>query len=121
MKILIIEDNESLGTMFSKMLQLAGHETIVVNGGRNGLSLIQKEEFDVIMLDLSMPEFSGYDIVDALEKDNLMKDNTIIILTATAITEEKIIQLKKQGVKDVLKKPIRPDVINEVLKNLSSQ
>lgn len=101
------------------MLQLEGHEPIVVNGGRNGLSLIQKEKFDVIMLDLAMPDFSGYDVVDALEKDNLMKDNKIIVLTATPITQEQIDQLKKQGVTDILKKPIRPDVISEVLKNLS--
>jgi len=65
-----------------------------------------------------MPEFTGYDLVDALEKDNLMKDNKIIILTATAIDTEKIEKLKKQGVKDVLRKPIRPDVIKEALKNL---
>jgi len=120
MKILIIDDNESLATMFSKMLKLGGHETIAANNSRVGLSLIQKEEFDVIMLDLSMPEFSGYDVVDALEKDNLMKDKKIFVLTATPITQEQIDRLKKQGVVDVLKKPIRPDLIDEVLKNASS-
>ena len=118
MKLLIVDDNQSLATMFSKMLILAGHETLVVNDGRNALTLIKKEKFDVILLDLGMPEFTGYDLIDALEKDNLMKDNKIIILTATAVNTEKIEQLIKQGVKDVLKKPIRPDVINAALKNL---
>ncbi|MCH8915916.1 MAG: response regulator [Thaumarchaeota archaeon] len=121
MKILIIDDNESLAIMFSRMLELGGHKTIASNDGRNGLALIQKEKFDVIVLDLSMPEFSGYDILDALEKDDMMKDKKIIVLTATAITQEQIDRLKKQGVKDVLKKPIRPDVINEALKNIAGQ
>ena len=117
MKILIIDDNESLATMFSKMLKLGGHKAIAANDGRNGLSLIQKEKFDVIVLDLAMPDFSGYDIVDALEKDNLMKDKRIIVLTATSITQEQIDHLKKQGVESVLKKPIQLDALLEALKN----
>jgi len=118
MTILIVDDNESLGTMFSKMLELAGYQAIATNNSRNGLALIQREKFDAIILDLSMPELSGFDIIDALEKDNMMKDNKIVVLTATTITQEQIDRLKKQGVKDVLKKPIRPDVISKALKNV---
>ena len=121
MKILIIDDNQSLATMFSKMLELGGQEVIAANHGRNGLALIQREKFDAIVLDLAMPEFTGYDIVDALEKDNLMKDNKIIVLTATPITQEQIDHLKKQGVKDVLKKPIQSAVLLEALKNVVTQ
>jgi len=104
--------------MFEKMLELGGHHAIAANNGRNGLALIQREKFDAIVLDLAMPEFSGYDIVDALAKDNLMEDKKIIILTATPITQEQIDQLKKQGVKDILKKPIQSDVLIEALKNI---
>lgn len=120
MKILIIDDNKSLSTMFSKMLELGGHKTIVTNDGRNGLALIEKEEFDVIILDLAMSDFSGYDIVDSLEKDNLMKDKKILVLTATSITQEQIDHLKKQGVDSILKKPIQLDVLLEALKNTTA-
>lgn len=118
MKILIIDDNKSLSVMFEKMLEFGGHHAIAANNGRNGLALIQREKFDVIILDLSMPEFSGYDIVDSLEKDNLMNDKKIIVLTATPISQEQIDQLKKQGVKDILKKPIQFDILIEALKNI---
>lgn len=119
MKILIVDDNESLATMFSKMLKLGGHNAIATNHGRNGLALIEKEKFDVIILDLAMPDFTGYDIVDSLEKDGLMKDKKIIVLTATPITQEQIDHLKKQGVESVLKKPIQLDVLLEALKNIT--
>lgn len=117
MKILIIDDNKSLATMFSKMLELGGHKAIATNDGRNGLALIEKETFDVILLDLAIPDFSGYDIVDSLEKDNLMKNKRVIVLTASHITQEQVDHLKKQGVESVLKKPIQLNAILEALKN----
>jgi len=121
MKILIIDDNTNLTTMFSKMLQISNHQSVVANDGKNGLSLIKQEKFDVIILDLAMAGFSGYDVIDELVKDDSIKNYKIIILTATTITQEKIDHLLNKGVKLVLKKPIKIDDLIEALKNVSGQ
>jgi len=118
MKILIIDDNTTLTTMFSKMLKLSGFESVVANDGKNGLSLIKQEKFDAIMLDLAMAGFSGYDVIDELVKDDSIKNYKIVVLTATTVTQEKLDYLLKQGVKLVLKKPIKLDALVEALKNV---
>ena len=121
MKILIVEDHENLSILFSKMLKVSGHEAVVANGGRNGLAMILENKFDAIVLDLAMPDFSGYQVIDELEKDNSIKNYKIVVLTATAISQEKIDHLKNQGVKTVLKKPIQVDTLIEALKNVTGQ
>jgi len=118
MRILIVEDHENLSTLFSKMLTISGHKSIVANGGRNGLTIINQEKFDAIILDLAMPDFSGYQVIDELEKDSSIKNQKIIVLTATAISQEKIDYLKNQGVKAVLKKPIQIDSLMETIQSI---
>ena len=117
MKILIVDDNERMTTMISKMLSIDGHECIISKNGRNGLSLLENQKFDATILDLAMPEFSGYDIIDALEKNGKIKDQKIIVLTASVTADEQLEQMKKQGVHSILKKPVDPDVLLEVLKS----
>ena len=54
--------------MLTLMLESEGYECIVSNDGRNGLAMLQQKKFDAIILDLAMPGFTGFDVVDALEK-----------------------------------------------------
>ena len=114
-KILIIDDNKSISTMFAKMLELEGYRCIVANDGRNGLSLLETEDFKAVFLDIAMPEFSGVDIINALEKSGKLKKHKIIILTASSISDEELEKLKTMGIFSILKKPIDSDLILEQL------
>lgn len=115
MKILAIDDNENLSTMFSRLMEAEGHECIVSNDGRNGLTLIEQGKFDAVLLDLEMPGFTGYDVIDALEKKGDLKKHKIIILTATDLSLEKMEELKKRGIHACLKKPAKMDLICKIL------
>ena len=107
-KILIVDDNKEIADMLSKYLTLKDFEVSVANDGRNGLNLIQNNNFDTILLDLSMPDFSGMDVIDALEKDGKLKDNKIVLFTASSITNELLDQLlKKEGIHACVKKPVK--------------
>lgn len=86
-----------------------------VNDGVSGIALIKRKLFDVILLDLAMPEFSGYDVLNELTKENKIKGLKIIILTATILTENKIEYLKKLGVYSVEKKPAKIQSLIEVM------
>ncbi len=117
MKILIVDDNQNITNMLTKYLKLKNFEVIVANSGRNGLSMIQSIEFDTILLDLAMPDFSGIDVIDALEKDGRLKDNKIILFTATSISDKEIEELlKKEGIIACLRKPVKLD---ELVKAIS--
>ena len=115
MKILIVDDNESIVNMLKKFLTIKGYDCTVSTNGRNALDVLIREKFDAVILDLAMPEFSGYDIINELEKNGKIKEQNIIVLTASAITTEQMNSLQVQGVKSCLKKPVTPDVLLKVI------
>ena len=117
MKICLIDDNQEIANTLSKMLRINGHECVTVNDGRSGLSLIENDKFDAVLLDVSMPEFSGIDVVNALNESNKIKENNIVILTASSISHEELDKLKEQGVKAVLEKPIQ---LNSLISTLEA-
>lgn len=115
MKILMIDDNKDITDMFAKFFTLKGHSVAVSNSGQNGLQMIENETYDVIILDLAMPEFSGRDIVDHLYKNNTIHDYLIVSLTASSISDDDKTYLVDKGVHSVLRKPIDPDVLLDYL------
>src|SRR3989338_2502453 len=113
--ILLIDDNQSISHLLSRFLNLKKIEHTISNSGQNGLNLIRQNKFDAILLDLSMPDFSGYDIIDSLEKEGRLKDENIFIFTASSI--EKIVEenMLKRGIISCIKKPIRVDELLKLL------
>lgn len=118
-KICIIDDNTSTTNMLSKRLEMAGHEAVIANGGRAGLALLENDKFDVTILDIAMPEFSGINVVDALNKSGKIKEQKIVVLTASSISNEAWGKLKDKGVREVLKKPIQSDSLIATLEAVS--
>lgn len=89
--------------MFSVKVQ----EIRTATNGKEGLELIKNEEWDLVMLDLAMPDFSGLDVIEDLEKNNLLKKNIIWIFTASSITKEEEKEFIKRGVSKVIRKPLQ--------------
>ncbi len=117
LNVLIIDDNKGITDMIHKLLTVSGHECTVSNDGKNGLVLIDQQNFDTIILDLAMPEFTGLDVIDSLYKSGKIKDKKIIVLTASMVDDEKEKEILSKGVKAVLRKPIDADVLLSILKN----
>lgn len=118
--ILLIDDNKEITTMLAKYLKSSSHEVSVSNDGRNGLNMIINNKFDVVLLDLAMPEFSGTDIIESLAKENKIKNQKIILFTASSKPEDEISELIKKGAHSCLKKPIDPDELLNYLEGLKS-
>ncbi len=118
MKILIIDDNLDITEMLEKYLSLKKFEVTVSNDGRNGLALINEKKFDIILLDLAMPEFTGFDVIDSLEKDGSLKNQNLYIFTASSSSHNMINQLtSKEGIKGCVKKPVQ---LSELMKIIQS-
>ena len=116
MKILIVDDNKVITEMVSTYLTVKGFDCVIANGGMDGLDQIKKEKFHTIFLDMSMPDFGGSDVIDALEKENLLKDQRIVIFTASSITTEQVDELiKKDGVDSCVRKPVKLTELLEVI------
>ena len=109
--ILIIDDNEQITKMLTTFLELKEQKCTIANDGKEGLAMIKEKRYDVILLDLAMPEFDGYAVIKDLEENNLLKDRNIIVFTASTITQEELDGLVKRGVKSYILKPIDIDVL----------
>lgn len=108
MKALLVDDNPDITELLSKFLKAKGHETIVVNDPLNGLEKIKNEHFDIVFLDIQMPELSGLDIIQELEIENILRYQNIIIFSANNFTPSEIDNLlKKEGIMACLEKPIQ--------------
>lgn len=115
MKLLIIDDNIEITDMLKQYLELSDFEITVANDGKNGLSLIESGDFDRIILDISMPEFNGLDVLENLKTNNFTDFKKITILTATVIEAQSSNKIKSYGVNMVLSKPVN---MAELLKHV---
>jgi len=118
MKVLIIDDDQDITGLLSRYLTAKGFEIVVTNDPMEGLRHIQQEQYDVILLDITMPGISGFTIIDILATDEILKDQNIFIFSATPFESIQIMNLlKKDGINGWLKKPIQ---LNEILTAITS-
>ena len=115
MKVLLIDDNQQITKMLTTFLHLKGHECVATNDGKSGIEVLKNENFDAVLLDLAMPEFSGYDVIDVLEKDKELEKNKIIVFTASTISQTELDNLVNRGVHSYLLKPSDLDTLTERL------
>jgi len=105
--VLVIDDNEDITQSLTRYLQIKKIKTTTANTGLSGLNLLEHQKFDIVLLDLSIPDLTGIDIIKSLEKNDKLSQQKIIILTATSITNNEITELlKKPGIIACVRKPI---------------
>jgi len=119
MKILGIDDNQDLLDLCEVAMSTEGHEYTTINNGKEGLQAIKDKKFDLVLLDLSMPDFSGEDVVDALVKEGIMNKQKIIIFSGYSSTEKSATLLEK-GVHSIIKKPVDIDFLIETIRKMPS-
>ena len=118
MKILVVDDDKQTTSILSKFFNYEGHSTVVTNDPMEGLRHIQQDKFDVILLDISMPEFNGLNIIKILATDEILKNQNIFIFSGVDYYENQIKDmLTRDGINGFLKKPIELD---ELLTTITS-
>lgn len=118
MKILVVDDNNSITDLISRYFKKKGHDCITTNDGKEGLSLCLNNKFDAIILDLAMPEFTGADFLDSLNQEGRISEQKIIVLTAMPLGEVKI-DNHRHGICEVLPKPFNLSIILKKLEALN--
>ncbi len=92
-RILIVDDEAANREWLKRILEPAGFTVIQARGGREAIDLAKSRKPDLVMLDLMMPEVTGFDVVEALRADDRTKATPIMVLTAKLLTESDIRQL----------------------------
>ena len=115
MKILIIDDNGDILSLLKVLINSIGQDVDVANNGKEGLDMIRNNEYDLILLDITMPEFSGFYVVDKLAETNELEKNRILFFTAASVTDAELEKWYKLGVKGCLRKPVDANTLFETI------
>lgn len=104
-KVLVVEDNELNMKLFHDLLEAHGYQTVQTRNGNEVLNLARRENPDLILMDIQLPEVSGLDVTRWLKSDPELKKIPVIAVTAFAMKgdEQKI---REGGCEDYISKPI---------------
>jgi len=104
-RLLVVDDNEMNRDMLSRRLKGRGYDVDVAEGGREALDKLAAEPFDLVLLDVMMPEVSGLDVLAEARKTKTRADLPIIMATAKDQSED-IVAALKLGANDYVTKPL---------------
>ena len=88
-KILIVDDVPQNIQVLAGILQKAGYQLGFAKDGKTALAHAESTQFDLILLDIMMPEVDGYEVCTRLKKDKKIKDIPVIFITAKDAPEDK--------------------------------
>ena len=117
-KVLVVDDDPDAVELVASMIGPVGFEVIRAYGGEEGISKSFSEHPDVLILDLMMPDVSGFDVVSRLKTDPETRNIPIIICTSRDPTSEDIIRLRSDVVSVMCKGEFaREELVNEIKKS----
>jgi two-component system, OmpR family, alkaline phosphatase synthesis response regulator PhoP len=102
LRILLAEDEENIRDTVKLNLELEGYEVVTTSNGREAVKITKEQHFDLMVLDVMLPEINGYQICEQVRLTD--RDTPIIFLTAKDASQDRIQGLKK-GADDYLTKP----------------
>jgi len=121
LKILGIDDNADLLQLSEIALTSGGHEYTGVDRGSEGLEEIRNGNYDLVLLDLSMPEMSGLDVIDILEKEGILRTQKVVVFTASPPTDEEVKSLLARGLHSIIQKPLDVDVLLDHVEKIDAE
>lgn len=105
--IVIIEDEIDIAELVAMNLQRDGFSVEMAHDGAEGLTLVQKSQPDLVILDLMLPTMDGYQVLKGMQRDTRCHSIPVLMLTAKSQIEDRILGLEK-GADDYLTKPFSP-------------
>ncbi len=98
-KILVIEDDQDIQKLTRANLAASGYKVFVADNGESGVKLSRRERPDLVLLDLRLPDMSGWDVLMLIRTDRRLKRLPVIIMTATAPqgTDYKLASMRTAG------------------------
>ncbi|MGH9923303.1 MAG: response regulator [Nitrososphaerales archaeon] len=114
-QIFVVDDNKDITDLMKLMLESSGYSCVTSNSGSEALSLMRNNIFDLVLLDMAMPEVTGIDVLDKVNEDPANTRNRIVLFTASSLTDSDIENFKKRGALDCIRKPITKTKLLETI------
>ena len=117
--ILVIDDSSTNIVLLNAVLVQRGYKVTSALNAQEGYKLVNKEKPDLILLDLLMPEISGFDFLETIKQDKKLRHIPVVIVSAIG-TEKNIEETKKLGAVHFISKPVNVDELLSTVNHLLS-
>lgn len=116
-KILVADDNANIRKVVQMGFESLGYRVITAENGRRALDLVREEGPDLVILDVMMPEMSGYDVCVEMKKDPQLRAIPVVMLTAKNLDEDKYWG-RELGADEYITKPYDPEELERVVEKI---
>ncbi|MEM8654265.1 MAG: response regulator [Pseudomonadota bacterium] len=110
-RLLIVDDNKVNRLLMSRSVEQLGHTAFVAENGRIAMQMLQAEPFDILLLDIEMPEMDGFEVLEALKADPKLRDLPVIV-TSSVEGLDNIVRCIELGAEDYIPKPVNKVLLN---------
>ena len=106
-RVLVVDDNRVNRLLLARCVELLGHRVAAAENGRVALEMLRRERFDLLLLDMEMPELTGFEVLAQLAADPELRDLPVIV-TSSLEGVAHVVRCIELGADDYLPKPVNP-------------
>jgi adenylate cyclase len=106
-RLLVVDDNKVNRLLLARSLDLQGYRSALAENGRVALEMLRREAFDLLLLDIEMPEMNGFEVLEQLKADRQLRDIPVIV-TSSVEGVANVVRCIELGAEDYLAKPVNP-------------
>ena len=115
-RVVCIEDEPEMIDLVRLILGRKGFNVIGANGGVEGFETVKREQPDLVLLDLMMPDMDGWEVYQQMKADAALRDIPVVVVTAKAQSIDKVLGLHIAKVDDYITKPFQSDTVLAIIK-----
>jgi adenylate cyclase len=109
-RLLVVDDNKVNRLLLGRSLELQGHKVASAENGRVALEMLRRETFDLMLLDMEMPEMDGFQVLEQMANDLQLRDVPVIV-TSSLEGIDHVVRCIELGAEDYLSKPVNPGLL----------
>lgn len=106
-RLLVADDNKVNRLLLTRSLELQGHSVAAAENGRVALEMLRRERFDLVLLDMEMPEVDGFQVLGEMKRDLALRDLPVIVTSSLEGIDD-VVRCIELGAEDYLRKPVNP-------------
>jgi len=114
-RILVVDDEESLLELVKAVLEREGYEVLTASSGAEALETLEREEVDLVLLDVMMPEMDGWEVLREMKSRSNLRDISVAMLTVKNMSPHYFYSKEVEGLVDYINKPFsKKDLLERI-------
>ncbi len=109
-RLLVADDNKVNRLLLTRSLELQGHRVATAENGLVALTMLREESFDLLLLDMEMPQMDGFQVLENMVADSKLRDLPVIV-TSSLEGVKHVVRCLELGADDFLQKPVNPVIL----------